>query len=273
MKEKGEDAEGYSKKTKISINEKRREISDCWPSPWSFAFLFLYFIFFFTHLIFFFHFCFIYLFPPFQLYRTDRAGDGVMICKVAVHSLALGTALHNSAVSISFQLFFFFFFFLHFIHFSSRPLAHDEKCCWRAGTCSYNNHDKLFIIIIISLVSTSFQHYRFSRAESIYFNSSTCYVFLLLLFFFRLREGGCYFPCLWRGLLVLGLGEQCPHIIRLDCSSLFSSFLFLFFSFPLVKKNTDCSLFKRPARFLVLFSLITKHARNTCPAQSQLGPQ
>jgi len=29
MKEKGEDAEGYSKKTKISINEKRREISDC----------------------------------------------------------------------------------------------------------------------------------------------------------------------------------------------------------------------------------------------------
>lgn len=146
-------------KTEISIKDEEREkFSNCWPSsPWSFAFLL-----FSTRLIsFFFHFlgfCFILFSPPSNaIVPTGWWCNNMQSCGPFFSARDCRIDTHNSARSLSlFQLFFFLLLFLLFhplLSFFSytNPSRTNEKCCWRAGTCSYNNHDKLFIIIIISL--------------------------------------------------------------------------------------------------------------------------
>lgn len=109
--------------------------------------------------LFFFHFlgfCFILFSPPSNaIVPTGWCCNDMQSCGPFFSARDCRIDTHNSARSLSlFQLFFFSFLFLLFhplLPFFSytNPSRTNEKCCWRAGTCSYNNHDKLFIIIII----------------------------------------------------------------------------------------------------------------------------
>ena len=188
--------------------------------------IFVRFSFFFFHSLNLFVFIFIYFclfFPSNSIVPTRR-----WWCKVNMQSCGPFFSAWNSAVLYTqanrqlrglylFAIVFLFLFLVlysFFIRFSSQPLVHDDAGVLLAhGTCSYNNHDKLFIIIIISSLFSILLLALPILGESIYFNSST-YVSLSSSFYFE-RKGFFFVICpvLWWGLLVLGLGEQCPHII------------------------------------------------------------